>query len=118
MKEITIDGVVYTPKSSAIEKDRLTYCVVRTYSAGVWAGWIDRSNTSKERTVYEARRLWRWWAEFTLSSLAIKGIREDKRKENMFAVPVPEVDLTEIIEVIPCTKEAMESILSVKNYNE
>ena len=40
--ELTINGVIYVPKDSirtAAEKlDGMEYCMVRTYSAGVFAG--------------------------------------------------------------------------------
>lgn len=120
MKTITIDGVEYTPKTNLAKsnKDGLEYCIIRTYSAGVWAGWIDTSSKDMCQKVFEARRLWKWWSEFTLSALAVEGYREDKKNENKYAMPVEVVILKEIIEVIPCTKLAKEKIISMKNHKE
>ena len=117
-----IDGIEYVPKSqvrvsvSATKKKGLEYCIVRTYSAGAFAGYFNRKTKGKEGTVYEARRLWYWEGANSLSELAVKGTaKPDKCK---FPVAVSEVDLTEIIEVIPCTKEAQDSILGVKEWSQ
>jgi len=105
MKEITIDGVVYAPKTEAQKGEQ--YCIVRTYSAGVWAGMIDPT-IGKVNTVKNARRLWRWNSQFTLSELAELGV--NKKDECKFAIEVPIVYLTEIIEIIPCSNKAITSI--------
>lgn len=119
MKEIIIDGITYIPKSSTAEKlDGLEYCIIRTYSAGVWAGYVDRSVKGYSRTVKQARRLWRWWSEFTLSALAVEGVRKDKEEYNKYAMPVDEIDLENVLEVIPCTKKAQEQIINIPNYSE
>ena len=88
------------------------YCIVRTYSAGVFAGMFDRKTKGKEGTVFDARRIFYWDGAASLSQLANEGV---KKPENCkFAQVVPEVDLKEIIEVIPCTKVARENIAAVK----
>jgi hypothetical protein len=111
-QEMIIDGEVWVKKVSETPKrDGLEYCIVRTYSAGVFAGWYDRSSISKVGTVYEARRLWYWDGATSLSQLALEGV---KKPENCkFPAEVSEVDLTEIIEVLPCTKQAKASIAGV-----
>lgn len=123
-KEITIDGTTYVPKGSesfqAAKKNKkgLTYCIIRTYSAGVWAGWIDTTDKNMCQEVFEARRLWRWWSEFTLSALAVHGGKVGKDDENKYAMPVEKVILKQIIEVIPCTTKAKEYIIEKENYSE
>ena len=121
--EITINGKVYVPKGSmknvkAPSKKGMEYCVIRTYSAGVWAGWIDTKSKDLCQEVFEARRLWRFWSEFTLSALAIEGQKVGKEKENKYAMPVDKVILKQIIEIIPCTKKAMDQIILTPNYSE
>lgn len=98
-------------KQRIINKGR-EYCIVRTYSAGVFAGLIDRKVKGKENTVHNAIRIWYWDGAASLSQLANEGT---KKPENCkFAQKVAEVDLKEIIEIIPCTKKAIESIQNVK----
>ena len=105
MKEITIDGTVFIPKTEVQKGEQ--YCIVRTYSAGVWAGMLDPT-LGKVNTVKNARRLWRWNSQFTLSELAELGV--NKKDECKFAIEVPIVYLTEIIEIIPCSNKAITSI--------
>ena len=119
---IRIDEVEYVRADAvptpAASKDGLTYCIVRTYSAGVWAGWVDLSKYGEQMVVKDARRLWRWWSEFTLSALATTGIKPGKEKENKYAMPVAEVFLTNVIELIPCTEIAKKHITEQPNYSE
>jgi hypothetical protein len=123
-KTITVDGVTYIPKSEAQNrvakknKKGLEYCIIRTYSAGVWAGWVETKSKDLCREVFEARRLWKWWSEFTLSALAVEGQKKGKEAENKYAMPVPKVILTQVIEIIPCTEKAKKQIIETPNYSE
>lgn len=114
--KITIDGTVYVPEGSAglTKAPSLKgkeYCIVRTYSAGVFAGYYNRKTKGKEGTVFNARRIWYWDGANSLSQLANDGTKAPKNCK--FAQEVAEVDLKEIIEVIPCTKKAKDSIQGV-----
>jgi hypothetical protein len=83
---------------------------VRTHSAGVFAGYL-KERKGKEGTLLQARRLHNWEGAALLSQLSQEGV---KKPENcMFTVELPEIVLTEIIEVIPCTERARESIAAV-----
>ena len=84
------------------------YCIVRTYSAGVWAGYVTKKS-GNEVIVSSARRLYRWKAasSISLSAVAMAGIN---RSESKICAPVDEVWL-EAIELIPATSEAMDSIV-------
>jgi hypothetical protein len=121
-KTIKIDNVEYVRTDAIVtpaqKLDGLTYCIVRTYSAGVWAGWVDLENYGEQMIIKDARRLWRWWSEFTLSALATTGIKAGKEKENKYAMPVSEVFLTNVIEIIPCTEMAKSQIIAQPNYSE
>lgn len=96
-----------------MEKEQLKdmpYVIVRTYSAGVFAGYLGE-RTGGDGVVYEARRLWYWDGAASLSELAMKGV---SRPENCkFPMAVDKVILTEIIEIIDCTEKAKESIANV-----
>ena len=113
--EIEINGKKYVLKGSnkkAAAKKGKEYCIIRTFSAGVFAGYIDRKVKGKERTIYDSRRLWYWDGAFTLSQLANDGTK--KPINCKFSQNVEELDLTEIIEIIPCTEKAEKSIKDVK----
>lgn len=117
MRKITIDGVGYVPadtvKAMAENTDGLRYCIIRTYSAGVHAGYLKERN-GKEVTLVNARRLWQWAGAFTLSEIALNGV--SKPDECKFTVCVPEITLTEAMEIIPCTDDARRCIEGVKQY--
>jgi hypothetical protein len=117
LKKVLVDGVEYVEKSSAksINTEGLVYSIVRTYSAGVFAGYV-KDRVGKEGTVINARRLWYWSGASSLSQLALEGVKSPD--ECKFPAEVPEVLLTEIIEIIPCTGEAKKSIDSVKIWKQ
>ena len=88
-----------------------TYCIFRTYSAGVWAGRLAAKN-GMEVVVHDAIRLWQWKAEksISLSAVAEFGVNPEGCK---FAPPVEEVWI-EAIEIITCSEKAKASIKGVK----
>jgi hypothetical protein len=70
-----------------------------------------QSIDGKVGTVTGARRIWYWSGEASLSQLAMEGT--SKPDDCKFPCEVESVLLTEIIEVIPCTDKAIESIKGV-----
>jgi hypothetical protein len=82
-------------------------CIVRTYSAGVWFGEIEKK-AGAEVIVKNARRLWYWKAKksISLSAIAEYGIDAGACK---FAPAVSAVWL-EAIELIPCSITAITEI--------
>lgn len=111
LKEIEINGIIYVPKDSvpkmAPEWDGMEYCMVRTYSAGVFAGYIE-SRDRKEAVLRNARRIWFWSGAASLSQLATDGTFDPENCK--FPVAVDRVILTEVIEIIPITEKARKSI--------
>ncbi len=110
-KEININGTIYVPKEQKPEgMPGMPYVMVRTYSAGVFAGYL-QSREGKEVILKKARRIWYWDGAASLSQLAMEGTTNpDKCK---FPCEVSEVILTEVIEIIPITKKAEKSIIGV-----
>lgn len=93
--------------------DKLNYVIVRTYSAGVFAGRL-KSRKGKEAVLRNARRLWYWAGAATLSQLATEGT--SKPKDCKFPCPVDEVLLTEVIEILGVTPRAQQSIAGVPEW--
>ena len=84
--------------------------IVRTDRAGVFFAEIKERNGS-EAVLTNARRLWYWSGAASLSQLATEGV---KHPENCkFTVTVDECVVLGVIEIIPCTKQAINSINSV-----
>jgi hypothetical protein len=103
---VVINGIEYTRKQS-VTKD---YVIVRTYSAGVFAGNLV-GRAGKEVVLKNARRIWYWDGAASLSQLAVDGT--SKPEKCKFPCEVPEIVLTEAIEIIPCTEKAEKSIKAV-----
>lgn len=88
----------------------MKYVIVRTYSAGVFAGELE-SRSGQEVVMRNARRLWYWAGAASLSQLAMEGSKEpDKCK---FPCEVDRVELLQVIEILDVTPEAKESIKMV-----
>lgn len=106
---------VYVKKDSInipeCDSDGKQYCIVRTYSAGVFAGLIE-PDCGKSGNVYSARRIHYWSGAASISQLAMEGVKNPD--DCRFEMEIPIVHLNEIIEIIPCTKEAIENISNVK----
>ena len=118
MDTITINGEEYVKKSDLAQAEKLDgmdYCMVRTYSAGVFAGYVKERN-GKEATLVNARRIWYWDGAASLSQLATDGT--SKPENCKFPCEVAEVILTEVIEIIPITEKAKESIQGVEVWEE
>ena len=108
---MVVDGVEYVRAdsimASAESKDGMEYVIVRTYSAGVFAGYL-KSREGREVVLVEARRLWYWDGAASLSQLSVDGV--SKPENCKFPVAVPHVVLTEAIEILPVTDKAKASI--------
>jgi len=110
--EITVDGILYIPKTEAKPVIGEQYCMVRTYSAGVFCGWIDPAKTNNKRnTVRKAKRIHKWEKSASLSELAMSGTGNPGSCRVPEAVDI--VYLEEIIEVIPMTDKAIITIKSI-----
>jgi len=119
INEIEINGNVYVLKSNQLQLadklDGLPYVIIRTYSAGVHAGYL-KSRSGKEVELLHARRIWYWEGAASLSQLAVDGTsKPDKCK---FPCEVSRIELTECIEVLECSKKAQESIKNVKIWQQ
>ena len=85
-------------------------CIIRCDRAGVFFAEIKERNGS-EATLINARRLWYWSGANSLSQLALEGVKNPK--ECKFTVVVPKMTVLGVIEIIPCSEEAIENIQSV-----
>ena len=96
-------GVVFKKIMSIANFGVEKYCVIRTYSAGVHCGIISERDGT-EVLVKNARRIHYWTEAFTLNEIALNGAGEKSRLSDI----IPEILLTEVIEIIPCSPESRE----------
>ena len=114
IKEIVINGKTYVEKDSQAAQpslDGLPYCIVRTYSAGVFAGYV-KEEKGQEIILLNARRLWQWYGAASLSQLSQDGV--SRPNDCKFPCEVPEIKLYQVIEKIKATSKCKQSIDLVK----
>ena len=87
--------------------------IVRSEKAGVFFGEIKERN-GDEVTMTNVRRIWYWSGAASLSQLAVDGV--SKPEDCKFTVYVKEMIILGIIEIIPCTEEAIKSIEGVEEW--
>jgi hypothetical protein len=119
VETITINGMEYVKKGAenktAETFEGMDYVIVRTYSAGVFAGYLS-ARTGKEVVLKQARRIWYWDGAASLSQLSIDGT--NKPSNCKFPEAVPKITLTEAIEILNCTEKAKKSINEVKVWKQ
>lgn len=90
--------------------EKETKSIIRARYAGVFFGTVTRKE-GDEVTIKDCRRLWYWNGAASLSELAMKGVT--RPGDCKFCVTVPEITVCGVIEIIPCTPEAVENINNV-----
>ena len=118
---IIVDGIEYVEKSTIQENkmanklNGLEYVMCRTYSAGVFAGYLQERN-GQEVTLLNARRIWSWAGAASLYQLAMDGT--SKPNDCKFPKEVEKVILLQTIEIIPITENAQKSIQGVPEWKK
>ena len=84
--------------------------IVRTDRAGVFFSEI-KERRGTEADLVNARRLWYWNGAASLSQLATEGVT--KPRDCKFTVTVDSCTVLGVIEIIPCSDKAVESINKV-----
>jgi len=87
------------------------YVIVRTNSAGVFAGYLEY-RVGQEVVLTDARRIWYWAGAASLSQLAVEGTT--KPDECRFPCAVSRIVLLQAIEILEVTDVAKNSIGGVK----
>lgn len=120
--EVTIEGVTYIPKDTIskpeINIDGLECVMIRTYSAGVHYGYLEKKESTlagMEVKLKQARRIWSWSGAASLSQLAMEGT--SKPESCNLPCKVNGIDLV-AIEIIPMTEKAVESLNNVSVWSQ
>ena len=96
-----------------MNKDKNQKYIIRCDRAGVFYAEI-KERRGSEADLVNARRLWYWEGAASLSQLATEGV---KAPENCkFTVTVPSMTVRGVIELIPCSKVAVQSIDGVPEW--
>jgi hypothetical protein len=84
--------------------------IIRADRAGVFYGTL-AAKEGTEVELKDCRRLWYWDGAASISEIALFGVT--KPQGCKFSVTVPQIIITGVIEIIPCTNEAVENIEAV-----
>ena len=93
-----------------IKMDKQQYYIIRAKDAGVFFGHIKERN-GDEIVLTDCRRIWYWKGAASLSQLATEGVKDQRLSK--FTVIVPEITVLGVIEIIPCSDKAVDSIQGV-----
>lgn len=92
-----------------------SYVIVRTYSAGCFAGVLRRRD-GREVELEQARRLWYWSGAASLSQLATTGTSDPRNCK--FPAPVSWLLVLEAIEILAVEPAARASIELVPEWRQ
>ena len=87
--------------------------IVRCNGSGVWAGEV-ASQDGDTAVLKNAIRIWKWEGAASLSELAVSGTKMAVNCK--FCIPVDEVEVFNVLEIIKCTAAAEVSIRGVKTW--
>lgn len=82
------------------------YVLIRTYASGVHVGILKEYDpNTRHAFLTDTRRIFYWNGAFTLHAVATNGIKEGK-----MPITIPEIMLSDVLEIIKCTDVASESL--------
>jgi hypothetical protein len=99
------------PSTKEVIVDKKQYVICRGDRSGVFAGYFSSKN-GREVTLLNARRLWYWVGAASLSQLSVDGVSQPESCK--FPCEVEQVEILDVIEILPCTEKAKQSIANVK----
>ena len=118
-----IDDTKYVKADCVQEKaqnvDGLECCVIRSYGAGVFAGYVKTREAEANGinvVLVNSRRIWYWSGACSLSQIAVEGSKNIN--DCKIAMVVPEQFIANVIEIIPMSKEAFKNIMGAKVWKQ
>ena len=89
--------------------------IVRADRAGVFFGEIESRNGSEVK-MRNVRKIWYWDGASAVEQLAVDGVL--KPNDCKFTVAVDEMEILGVIQVIPASEKAVNSIESVSSWKQ
>ena len=84
--------------------------IIRADRAGVFYGTL-ANKEGNEVQLKDCRRLWYWDGAASISEIAVSGVTRPKVCK--FSVVVPSITILGVIEIIPCSDQAVKNIEAV-----
>ena len=89
------------------------YVIVRGNRSGVFAGVL-KEKSGSEILLENCRKLWYWDGACAVEQLAVDGTPSPQRCQ--FTVTVENMEITDALQIIPCTEKAEVSIKGVAQW--
>lgn len=86
-------------------------CIIRCDRSGVFFGTIAEMEGQRARLT-NVRNIWWWEGSASVMQLAIEGTKSPRGCK--ITVTVSEIVVTDVIQVIPCTAEAIANLEAIK----
>lgn len=123
VKVIKIDDVEYVRKDDVSQKaeevDGLELCIIRSYGAGVFYGYVKDKAAELNGvnvTLLKARRIHYWDGACSLTQLAIDGTVAPTNCR--VTDPVDSQFIADVIEIIPMTDKAAKNLNGIKSWKK
>ena len=87
--------------------------IVRADRAGVFFGTLVGVE-NRDVTMQNVRKLWSWEGACAVEELAVNGVA--KPEECKFTVVVEEMEISDSVQILPCTDKAIASIEGVREW--
>ena len=115
LNEIEINGVAYVRKVAAtsfpaVNTDGLPCVIVAAGIGGIHYGFL-KSKVGTEVVLTQARRIQYWNGAASISEMAIRGV--SKPGDCRFSAAVPEITLTQAVEILPVSTSAQANLSGV-----
>ena len=82
------------------------YVLIRTYASGVHVGTLKEYDPqTRHGYLTDTRRIYYWEGAFTLHAVSVNGITGGK-----MPITIPEIMLSDVLEIIPCSKAAINNL--------
>lgn len=106
-------------EKEVLDVNGLKAVLIRSYASGVHFGYLkEYKDTISGRvvTLLNSRRVWSWVGACSLSQMALEGVKNPDGCK--FSVVIPEIEIVNVIEIIPLTREAFENLYSVWEWKD
>jgi hypothetical protein len=120
---IKIDEVEYVRadaiNSPAEKLNGLERCVIRSYAAGVFVGYVKEKSCEDNGvniTLLHAKRIYYWSGACSLTQLAMEGVKDPANCK--ITEPISSQYIANVIEILPMTEKASKNIDEVKTWKK
>ena len=89
--------------------------IVRADRAGVFYGTLTEKE-GDEVILSNARKLWYWKGANAVEQIAMEGVKD--KSSCQFTMSVDEIGIMQVIQILPCSDEAITNIESVEEWKK